>query len=102
MLATHLPEAHLTEWLYVSPDIVVAVDLDKKEFDLRLLAVPNEHVSCNRVSDGVVLYTQNIAMGVARALCRERGYKLVEIDTNRHSIQNHWHLQVCLRKVEDK
>ncbi len=98
-IALGSPEAHKTEWFYHSRAVTIVEDLDPKGYVLRLLGVPRKHFDCEATGELIAAIRQQtieIALGVARAICLERGLAIAQIDTEHHSFRDHWHLQVCL------
>lgn len=101
-IAQGKPEAHKTEWFYHSRLVTVIEDLNPKGYVIRLLGVPRKHFHCKATGSliaEICLQVTETTLGVARAVCLERGLEIAKTDADEHSFADHWHFQACLRRA---
>lgn len=91
-----------TEWYWETDDgIVVCEDLNAKEFKYRILIVGSGkkyHKPLGQYSREEIKRFIKLGQNVAQAhIKRGMAKRIVEIDTTKHSMPDHWHVQYCMR-----
>lgn len=91
---------HLTQWIVYDKKIVVCVDLHKRGWDLRLLAVrygEEGHKHWNKYSEEEKEEVRRY-LRLGTIVMKGRGYTLVETDEHLFGNPEHGHIQGCFRR----
>ncbi len=89
------PDDLRTELLYQDDKVIIVVDLERKQFLERILAVTRlGHIPCGKLNSGEADYMRTkLKEAALKRWGRERK---IEYDYTRHTIQTHEHFQAGL------
>ena len=76
--------------------VVAVEDLHRRNFQMRVLLIPFEHIHEKDAGVDVKHRLKRVVDYLSESLRTTRGLATVSVDWDRHSFNDHYHIQMCM------